>query len=124
MNELSKEYKHWFVELKGKIRSAQAKAAVAVNAALIGLYWDLGREIVERQTQWGSKFLFNLSKDLQTEFPGMGGLTLRNLKYCRAFYQFYTNGAIGQQPVDQIFTNQPIITNLSTERIKRNRRRA
>ncbi len=123
MNELSKEYKHWFVELKGKIRSAQAKAAIAVNAALIGLYWELGREIVERQTKWGSKFLSNLSKDLQTEFPGMGGLTLTNLKYCRAFYQFYTNGAIGQQPadqlrnttnkisqqpVDQIFTNQPV----------------
>jgi predicted nuclease of restriction endonuclease-like (RecB) superfamily len=107
MSAISKEYKDWFVALKGKIRSAQAKAAMSVNTELIRLYWELGKEITEKQTQWGTKFLTNLSKDLQAEFPNMGGLTLTNLKYCRSFYQFYTNRLIGQQPVDQLVP-QPV----------------
>ena len=105
MEKLSLEYKQWIVELKGKVRSAQVKAALSVNSELIQLYWELGKEITERQTQWGTKFLVNLSKDLQAEFPNMGGLTLTNLKYCRSFYQFYTNVAIGQQAVDQLQVN-------------------
>lgn len=99
---INEQYKQWIVELKEKIRSAQAKAAITINIELIRLYWELGKEITQRQTHWGTKFLANLSMDLQTEFPGMGGLTLTNLKYCRSFYQFYTNRKIGQQPVDQL----------------------
>lgn len=114
MNKLNDEYKSWFVELKGKIHSAQSKASIAVNSQLIQLYWELGKQITERQTQWGTKFLPKLSSDLQAEFPGMGGLTLTNLKYCRSFYQFYTKRNIGQQAVDQFqntenqFGQQPV----------------
>jgi hypothetical protein len=35
---IKEEYKEWIVELKGKIRSAQAKAAISVNTELIRLY--------------------------------------------------------------------------------------
>lgn len=96
------EYKNWLTELKSKIRSVQIKAAVAVNSALIEFYWELGKLISEKQTQWGTQFLENLSIDLKSEFPEMHGFSTRNLKYIKQFYQFYSNVQIGQQLVAQI----------------------
>jgi len=94
------EYIQLIRQLKDKIRSTQIKASIAVNSVLIEFYWELGKIIYEKQTVWGSKFLENLSKDLQKEFD-IKGLSVRNLKYCRQFYEFYIN-SIGQQPVAQI----------------------
>lgn len=101
-------YKDWLIELKQKVRTAQLKAAVAVNTELIMLYWELGKMITEKQTAWGSKFLEQLSQDLRTEFHDMQGFSERNLKYCRQFYQFYYP-SIGQQLVAQL--EQPNQTN-------------
>ena len=39
------DYKKWILEIKSKIRSAQMKAVLSVNAALIEFYWDLGEMI-------------------------------------------------------------------------------
>jgi predicted nuclease of restriction endonuclease-like (RecB) superfamily len=88
MELLTLEYKNWLIELKGKIRNSQIKAAVAVNAVLIEFYWDLGKMISEKQTAWGSKFLDTLAADLQNEFPEMKGFSVTNLKYCRLFYSY------------------------------------
>ena len=107
MSELSKEYKQWIVELKGKIRSAQAKAAISVNSELIWLYWDLGKMISARENTWGSKLIERVSKDLQAEFPDMKGLTRSNLFYCKQFYNFYSNSELVQQPVGLILP-QPV----------------
>jgi DUF1016 N-terminal domain len=51
MTELltNKDYKTWLIDLKSKIQQSQIKAALAVNSQLIQLYWDLGRQIVEKQ---------------------------------------------------------------------------
>ena len=99
--ELDNDYIKWIVEVKSKIRSAQLKAAWAINAALIEFYWDLGKMIADKQTAWGTKFIEQLSKDLQLEFSDMKGLSTSNLKYCRSFYLFYES-LIGQQLVDQL----------------------
>ncbi|WP_209332895.1 PDDEXK nuclease domain-containing protein [Lunatimonas salinarum] len=96
MNLLSPEYKKWLVELKGKIRSAQIKAAIAVNSTLILFYWELGEMISEKQTAYGTGFIPQLSKDLQDEFPEIKGLSARNLAFCRQFYQFYTSSNLQQ----------------------------
>ena len=77
---IDKTYKDWLIGLKGKIRSAQLKAAVAVNSELIMLYWDLGKMISEKQTAWGTKFIAQLSKDLKEEFPNLQGFSETNLK--------------------------------------------
>lgn len=66
--------------LKQKIREAQYKAMVKVNTELIGLYWDIGKIINER-SEWGNKFIENLSRDLRLAFPGATGYSVRNLKY-------------------------------------------
>lgn len=99
---INEYYKQWIVELKGKIRSAQAQAAISVNIELIRLYWELGKMISAQENTWGSKLIERVSKDLQAEFPNMKGLTRSNLFYCKQFYQFYSNMELVQQPVGLI----------------------
>ena len=81
MTSISTEYKHWLTEIKQQIRRSQIKAAVKVNAELLRLYWDLGREISERQmdSAWGSGFFDTLSRDLKAEFPDMRGFSPTNI---------------------------------------------
>ncbi len=43
MNLQDQSYKQWLTELKGKIRSVQIKAAIAVNTELILFYWTWAR---------------------------------------------------------------------------------
>lgn len=71
--------------LKQQIRSAQVRAALAVNQELMMLYWQIGQEILYRQQQegWGSKIIDRLAKDLKQEFPDIKGFSGRNLKYMR-----------------------------------------
>ncbi len=78
-------------DLKSRVRSAQLKAAVSVNAELIRLYWDIGRAIVERQQGdgWGSAVVDRLATDLQVAFPGQHGFSPRNVWRMRAFYLAY-----------------------------------
>ncbi|MEY8608985.1 PDDEXK nuclease domain-containing protein [Parabacteroides segnis] len=99
------EYKQWLTDLKFRIRNSQIKAALKVNAELINLYWELGRDIVtkQEQTQWGDGFIKQLSTDLQQEFPEMKGFSTTNIKYIKRWYSFYNqNITIGQQVVDQL----------------------
>jgi transposase InsO family protein len=73
--------------LKARIRAAQVKAALAVNAELVLLYWRIGRDILARQERegWGARVIDRLSADLCAAFPEMRGFSPRNLKYMRAF---------------------------------------
>lgn len=89
------EFKQWLIDLKGRIRQSQLRAAIKVNSELLHLYWDLGRDIVVRQIDaaWGSGFYSHLSKELKKEFPDMQGFSITNLNYCKRFYQFYMNNA-------------------------------
>ena len=86
------EFKQWLVDLKVRIRQSQIKAMIKVNDEMLRLYWDLGQDIVVRQMDavWGSGFYQNLSKELKAEFPHMKGFSVTNLKYCKYFYQFYS----------------------------------
>lgn len=70
------EYKSWIGSLKLRIRQSQIKAAVKVNTELIRMYWELGKDIVEMQSEskWGSSFFKDLSQDLKDVFPNMEGL--------------------------------------------------
>jgi predicted nuclease of restriction endonuclease-like (RecB) superfamily len=91
-------------DLKQRIRSAQVRAALAVNRELVLLYWQIGREILARQAQegWGTKVITHLAQDLKQEFPEMKGFSARNLKYMRAFAEAWGDEAIVQQAAAQI----------------------
>jgi len=53
------EYKDWIKSLKTRFKQSQIKAAVKVNTEVLGFYWSLGADIVEKQknTDWGSGFI-------------------------------------------------------------------
>src|ERR1700722_8725748 len=60
-------YNAWLAELKNRIREARLRASLAVNAELIGLYWRIGRDILERQErdEWGARVVDRLAVDLR-----------------------------------------------------------
>ncbi|WP_028320614.1 PDDEXK nuclease domain-containing protein [Desulfatiglans anilini] len=93
-NSLGKpqDYPGLLTEIKERIRSAQYEALKAVNKELVGLYWDIGRMIVERQDVegWGKAVVEQLAADLRTEFPGVGGFSSSNLWRMKAFFEAYT----------------------------------
>jgi len=93
-NSLGKlqDYPGLLTEIKERIRSAQYEALKAVNKELVGLYWDIGRMIVERQDieGWGKAVVEQLAADLRTEFPGEGGFSASNLWRMKAFFEAYT----------------------------------
>lgn len=86
------DYPRLLTEIKERIRSAQYEALKAVNKELVGLYWDIGRMIVERQDVegWGKAVVEQLAADLRTEFPGVGGFSASNLWRMKAFFEAYT----------------------------------
>ena len=90
--------------VEGTNLQRQIKAAIKVNTKLLRLYWDLGQDIVLRQMEssWGSSFFDQLSRDLRSEFPGVQGFSVTNLKYCKRFYQFYAyNELLHQEITDE-----------------------
>ncbi len=96
MSELKKnhpgpDYTRLLAEVKDRVRSAQYAALKAVNTELVGLYWDIGRMIVERQAgeTWGKAIVQQLAGDLQREFPGVGGFSASNLWRMKAFFEAY-----------------------------------
>jgi predicted nuclease of restriction endonuclease-like (RecB) superfamily len=106
--DLDNEYKLWITSLKEKIRSAQIKAAVAVNVEMIALYWDIGKSIVEKQEQskWGAKLIEQIAIDLKREFPDTNGFSRTNLFSMRQFYLFYAQSQIVHQVGGQLETNE------------------
>ena len=104
LSSSSSDYALWLTELKTLIRTTRVKASLAVNRELVLLYWRIGSEIIARQTQqgWGAKVIEQLAQDLRSEFPDMKGLSLRNLKYMRAFAESWPDEAIVQQLGAQI----------------------
>lgn len=96
---MDKAYKNWLHDLKQRIRSAQLKAAVAVNEQMIMLYWEIGRSIIEKQAenQWGSKVIEQMALDLKNELPDTNGFSRTNLFAMRKFYLFYKDSAIVPQ---------------------------
>ena len=91
-------------DIKSRVRAAQLKAGLAVNHELVMLYWHVGREILARQKQegWGAKVIDRLSRDLGREFPGMRGLSPRNLLFARSFATEYRDETIVKQLVSQL----------------------
>ncbi|MGB9712876.1 MAG: DUF1016 N-terminal domain-containing protein [Dissulfurimicrobium sp.] len=74
------------------------------NSAMVLLYWEVGRMILVRQARsgWGAKVIDRLARDLREAFPGMKGLSPRNLKYMRAFAAAWPDQTTVQETLAQI----------------------
>lgn len=102
---IQKEYIQWIKELKIKIKAARTKAVLSINSQLIKLYWELGKEIFEKQkvSSWGSNFIERTASELNREFPEMKGFSRRNLYAIVQWYKFYSSHyEFVPQPVAQI----------------------
>ena len=112
------DYADWLADIKARVATARQRAALAANAELIQLYWQIGRDILERQqsAQWGDKVLDRLSSDLREAFPDMKGFSSRNLKYMKYFAEHCPLQAFGQQPAAQLpwFHIVTLLTKLPT----------
>jgi len=128
-------YKQTLLSLKDKIRQAQTRAVLTANIQLLGIYWEIGEFVVrlEKEQGWGSKVIAQLSADLKFEFPELKGLSPRNLRYMRAFfenwpefasfrdtYTIQSDNVILQQPVAKLPWGHICILN---DRVKTNEER-
>ena len=107
-SELDKDYGLILQDLKEKIRQARLRASVVVNAQLLQVYWEIGQTILEQQKKlgWGAKIIDRLAADLKMEFEDMRGLSVRNLKYMRAFAEAYPQFVQSSLAQLQIIENQ------------------
>ncbi len=87
----NQEFITFVKDIKEKILSSQYQALKKVNKELIALYWDIGKNIVDKQERygWGKSIVKNLSLELQKEFVGMRGFSVQNLWNMRMFYLKY-----------------------------------
>ncbi|OGB83891.1 hypothetical protein A3F66_02760 [candidate division TM6 bacterium RIFCSPHIGHO2_12_FULL_32_22] len=101
---ISKEYIKTLSDIKEQIKKAQVKATLAANKELLKLYWSIGKVINEKQSEygWGSKFIDDLSKDLQNSFPGSGGFSRSNLFRMKVFYKEYEKVAQAARQLDNL----------------------
>ena len=102
--ELPRDYAKTFGEIKQRIMQERLRVILAANAAMVFLYWDIGRMILDRQERagWGARVIDRLAADLREAFPDMKGFSSRNLKYMRAFAAAWPDRAIVQEPLAQI----------------------
>lgn len=84
------EYKDWIKNLKSKIYDARWKIAFSTNSQLCEMYWEIGKDISEKQdkSEWGSKFIAQIAIEL--EFPDIKSFSRRNIYAIRQWYKFYS----------------------------------
>ncbi len=103
MMNLPVNYTQTFAEIKARINQARFDSLKAVNSQLILMYLDLGKVISNRvQNGWGDFVVDKLSVDLQSEFPGVKGFSLRNLRRMKYIYEKCLENSILPQLVAKI----------------------
>ena len=97
-------YANALATIKSRIQQERLRVVIGANAAMVLMYWDVGRMILERQEHagWGAKVIDRLAADLLDAFPDIKGFSPRNLKYMRAFAAAWPERAIVQEPLARI----------------------
>ena len=110
---IDKGYVTLVESIKEQIRSAQHRAILNANKEMLILYWNIGK-LVNEHSEWGNKFLKNLSTEISNEFPTAKGFSVRNLQNMVKFYREYSEIEIVQTVAAQI----PWSHNLEILRVK------
>jgi predicted nuclease of restriction endonuclease-like (RecB) superfamily len=88
--EIQESQLKFIIDIKHKVQQAHYDALKIVNTHLINLYWEIGKSISEKQSEsWGKGIVASLSKELQSEFPGVSGFSVGNLWLMAQFYTEY-----------------------------------
>jgi hypothetical protein len=64
---LPDSYAQFLADLNSRMQTAQLRASLAVNRELVLLYWQIGRDILDRQRResWGARVIDRLAADLK-----------------------------------------------------------
>ena len=78
-------YKDALDAIRAAIESGRTRAARAITAEGLRLYWTIGRTLADHPQRfvWGSRVLDRLAQDLRLHFPNNTGFSARNLLYMR-----------------------------------------
>jgi predicted nuclease of restriction endonuclease-like (RecB) superfamily len=98
-------YPRLLADIKQRIRAAQVRTAMAGNASMLLLYWEIGCVLAARQNAegWGAAVLPRLAIDLHNDLPEVHGFSERNLKRMVQFFREYPSlFAIGPRLVAQL----------------------
>ena len=97
-------YRDLLGDIKTRVRAAQHRAALAANAEMILLYWDIGRMIAARQEKegWGAGVIPRLAVDLKNDLPEQKGFSERNIGYMIRFAREYDAKSILQRSVAKL----------------------
>lgn len=89
---ISKDYKGTLELIRHEIQTARFQVVKTITKEHIGLYWKIGKIILEQQKEegWGKSVVEKISNDLQKDFPGNNGYSARNLWDMRRFYSRYS----------------------------------
>jgi predicted nuclease of restriction endonuclease-like (RecB) superfamily len=92
-SELPAGYAAFLADLKTRVERERLRVVVAANSALVLLYWDLGKAILDRQAAegWGARVIDRLASDLAEAYPDMKGFSPRNLLFMRSFAEAYSD---------------------------------
>ena len=73
-----------------QIQTGRNTLALQVSTTVSSVYWNLGKLLHDKKIEngYGSKIIDRLSSDLKLKFPDMG-LSPRNLRYMKRFYERY-----------------------------------
>ena len=82
-------YPRLLADIKQRIRAAQVRTAMAGNASMLLLYWEIGCVLAARQNAegWGAAVLPRLAIDLHNDLPEVHGFSERNLKRMVQFFR-------------------------------------
>jgi len=91
-NITTPDFFEWITTLKAKIQSARNKLAFSINSQVLELYWEIGRDIAEKQHKsgWGSNFVEKIAEELKLDFPEIKGFSRRNIYAILQWYRFYS----------------------------------
>ena len=98
-------YAGLLADIKQRIRTAQVRTAMAGNASMLMLYWEIGGVLAERQKieGWGTAVLPRLATDLHNDLPEVKGFSARNLRLMIQFFAEYPAfGPIWQRAVAKL----------------------
>lgn len=88
---LAKDYQPFLKNILEKIQIARYNMLKTVSKETVNLYRNIGKSVSEKvkQEQRGKSVVEQLSKDLQSEFPGIRGFSASNLWRMKNFYDVY-----------------------------------
>ena len=103
-------YQQLLGEVRQTLQVARHKAARAVQSSLIGMYWEIGGLILDRQERhgWGKSVVERLARDLKVFDSGLG-VSPQNLWFMRQFRLEYRDEPILQQLVRELPWGQNLV---------------